>query len=174
MILSYDIIIVDKELYREGIYVYKNILAAIPNAEKAPDIFESAVHMAKIHQARLILCHIKHHNYIVTSIPIPDVYVCPNYIEIEEDKKLDYILDCYCKDAKKKGIEQVEVILKYDSNPANIIIDTIVPENDVDLIICGASERKGLFKFLGGEATSIVKNAPCDVFVVKCKPTNEK
>ena len=56
----------------------------------------------------------------------------------------------------------------YSSSPGLAIAEVIAPGYDVDLIVCGASNKSGLDRFLlGSVSLDIVKHATCDVNVIR-------
>lgn len=149
--------------------MYKRILIAVPNGEKAEEIIATGVNLALRYDAEIILCHIKNHTYMVNAIPSAETHVYASIVELAKNDSFDTILDKYSDECEEKGVKSVEVVTTYSSTPSLAITDVIAPGYLCDLIVCGSSEKKGFFNFIGNTASSIVKNAKCDVHVVKCK-----
>src|SRR5699024_12416338 len=99
-----------------------------------------------------------------------------SYATIAEDDKVivnrakeigQEILDKYEQIDKDANIKDLKILMK-EGRPKSVITREIAPEEDADLIIVGATGLNAVERFLiGSVSESIIRNAKCDVLVVK-------
>lgn len=148
---------------------YQNILIAIPKSERAHDIFKEGIKLAKIANAKVTLCHINENKYIFSGYPSAGIFFPHTFVEIEDPNDIEEVLNKYKEEAIKLGVKDVEIVITSSSTPALSITEVVATNYKCNLIVCGCSEKKGIFKFLGSTAIDITKNAHCDVWVIKNK-----
>ncbi|MDF2699765.1 MAG: universal stress protein [Haloplasmataceae bacterium] len=147
--------------------MYKNILVSVAHGANAYELFRIGLDMAIKNEARLTLCHIKNMQYIMPNYASGSVYMPQDVVYYESNDGIEETLNMYKDEALKKGISKVDVVVTASSTPALAITEVVAKGFEIDLIVCGSSNSKGIFKFFGNVATEIVKTAPCDVLVVK-------
>ncbi|MDP4107294.1 MAG: universal stress protein, partial [Bacillota bacterium] len=77
------------------------------------------------------------------------------------------ILQSYKTSAINTGVSEVDFLVEYGS-PKYIIPKGITKQNNIDLIVCGASGINSVERFfLGSVSENIARNAPCDVLIVR-------
>ena len=154
--------------HEEESMMYRNILVAVDDSEKSKTAFRSAVETARAFNAKLTICHIKKNTIIYTPID-PTGMLATTYIFKQDfSDYMDGVLDKFKEDATKEGIKEIGVVQTYSSSPGLAIAEVIAPGYDVDLIVCGASNKSGLDRFLlGSVSLDIVKHATCDVNVIR-------
>jgi len=151
-----------------GDKMYKNILVAISHSSNSHDLFEVGLNLALKHNAQMTLCHIKNLRYIVPNFLNEGIYLPQDIVYLETNDGIEEILNKYKDEALKKGISKIDVVVTASSTPALAITNVVAKGYDCDLIVCGSSSSKGILKkIFGNVTTEIVKNAPCDVLVVK-------
>ncbi|QVK17823.1 universal stress protein [Mycoplasmatota bacterium] len=153
--------------------MYKNVLVAISHGSNAYHLFEVGLNIALKNQAKLTLCHIKNMQYIMPNYTNGSVYMPQDIVYFETNDGIEETLNKYKEEALNKGVTQVDVVVTASSTPARAITGVIAPGFDCDLIVCGSSSSKGIFKLFGNMATEIVKHAPKDVLVVKNQSEEE-
>ncbi|MDE5977210.1 MAG: universal stress protein [Turicibacter sp.] len=148
--------------------MYQNILVAVDDSVKSRIAFQSAVETAKVFNAKLTICHIKK-NTIIYSPMDPTGILASTYIFKQDfSDHMDGELEKYKEEAHKAGIKEVEVVQTYSSSPGLAISEIIAPGYEVDLIVCGASNKSGFDRFLlGSVSLDIVKHATCDVNIIR-------
>jgi len=148
--------------------MYKNILVAISHGSNSHDLFEIGLDLALKHNAQMTLCHIKNLQYIIPNYLNEGIYLPQDIVYLETVDGIEDILNKYKDEALNKGIKKVDIVVTASSTPALAITNVVAKGYDCDLIICGSSSSRGILKkIFGNVTTEIVKNAPCDVLVVK-------
>ena len=130
-------------------------------------LFQVGLDVALKHKVRLPLCHIKNMQYIMPNYTNGSLHMPQDMVYFETNDGIEEVLNKYRDEAIKKGISNVDVVVTASSTPALAITGVVTPGFDCDLIVCGSSNSKGIFKMFGNVSVEMVKNASCDVLVVK-------
>lgn len=86
-----------------------------------------------------------------------------NLAKIQGEK----ILENYEKKAQDADFTNVKLLLKRGM-PKVVLTKEIIPDEDIDLIVMGATGVNAVERFLIGSVTeSIMRHAQCDVLIVK-------
>lgn len=148
--------------------MYRNILVAVDDSVKSKLAFKSAVETALAFNAKLTICHIKKNTIIYTPIDPTGMLATTHIFNQDLSSYMDEELEKYKEEAKKAGVKDIEVVQTYSSSPGLAIAEVIAPGYEVDLIVCGASNKSGFDRFLlGSVSLDIVKHAKCDVNVIR-------
>ncbi len=148
--------------------MYRNILVAVDDSVKSKLAFKSAVETALAFDAKLTICHIKKNTIIYTPIDPTGMLATTHIFNQDLSTYMDEELEKYKEEAKKAGVKEIEVVQTYSSSPGLAIAEVIAPGYEVDLIVCGASNKSGFDRFLlGSVSLDIVKHAKCDVNVIR-------
>ena len=149
--------------------MYKNILAAIDNGRCLKLVSEYAIKHALAFEAKLTLCHIKKNTVLYKSM-IPVGRSVQSHIIQDHSYSMDEDLERIKKEAIKAGVKEVEIVQTHSSAPGIALADVIAPGYEVDLIICGRSDKSSLNRLLLGSVSSnIINYAKCDVLLVRSK-----
>lgn len=154
--------------------MYKNVLISIAHGGNSNHLFKVGLELALRYNASITLCHIKNLQYILPNYANGSMYMPQDVFYFETDTGMEDILNKYKEIALKKGIKKVDVVITASSTPGLAISDVVADGYGCDLIVCGASNSKGVFKIFGNTTNEIVKNAKCDVLVVKPKVEEKK
>ena len=147
--------------------MYKNILAAIDNGPCLGPVSEHAMTQAITFGAKLTLCHIKKNTILYKSM-MPMGKSAVAHVIQDHSYSLDDVLKELKKTALARGIKDVEIIQTYSSSPGIALADVIAPGYDVDLIVCGRSNKSSINRLLLGSVSSnIINYAKCDVTLVR-------
>ena len=151
--------------------MYQNILIAIDNSENKELIVDNAIKTALAYHAKLTVCHIKQetiiYNPIDTSMDPTGMMTVPPIITQEIDDAMDEVLEKIKNEALAHGVKDVNIVQTFSASPGLTIAEVIVPENNIDLIICGASNKSTFDRFLMGSfTTEIIQNTTCDIKLV--------
>lgn len=151
------------------IIIYKKILLAIDGSLHSNNAVNKTIEFQKFLNCKVLIIHSIKDNRIPSDLyPNVDVlyskYNTLDEVYKEAGEKL-------LKSTKKKfGTAQdlVETRLIEDISPEDYITK-IVEEEDVELVVLGSRGQHSKIKkvFLGTVSTKVVKNAPCDVWIVK-------
>ena len=137
--------------------IYNNIYVAINFSNQSKMTFARAVEVAKASRSTLhIVCVIDTHSF--GSVEAYDV----KYAELLYNQAIKK-MESLKAEAEAAGVENVRTIIEKGS--PKVILTSFT---DADLVICGATRLNRVERFLFGSVTeSIVRNAACDVLVVR-------
>ncbi len=142
---------------------YNNILIGIDGSDEARVAFEQAVKIAKDENATLHIAHVIDAHSLTTI----DQYVPYNVSVADATKYGETLLDEYVEKAKEAGLENVKKVLETGS-PKRDIAGKIAEENNIDLIVAGATGLNAIERLLiGSVSENIVRRATCDVLIVR-------
>lgn len=137
-------------------------------SKEAEWAFKKAVNIAKRNQATLILCHLVDIKQL-TTMKLYDQAAIQRAEKFAHD-----LLTQYQKEALAAGLHDIEFIIEHGS-PKTGIAKEIAPENDVDLIVCGATGLNTVERFLIGSVSEhILRYSKCDVLVVRTPKEEEQ
>jgi len=149
--------------------MYKNILAAIDNGRCMGPVSEHAIKQAVAFGAKLTFCHIKK-NIILYKSMLPMGMRVDSHIIQDHSYSMDEALEQLKKDAIAAGVKEVEIVQTHSSSPGIALADVIAPGYEVDLIVCGRSDKSSLNRLLLGSVSSnIINYAKCTVTLVRSK-----
>lgn len=138
--------------------VYKNILVAVDGSKESDFALQKAIGMAKGNEGSTL--HIVHilDSRLETYGP---------QVTQHAQEESDELLAKSEQLAKTSGVENVKTHIQFGS-PKVVIPKVIAEEVNADLILCGASGLNAVERFIvGSVSTAIVRNAKCDVLVVR-------
>lgn len=144
---------------------FKRILVAIDEDDSGSslDAFKYAVVRAKELNAALGIASVMEINEL-------NIFESMSKEIIEHRrKKLTGILNSYVQKANHYGLTDVKAF-SGQGKPGEIIINTILPEFNPDLLICGSKCRHHAGHknfFMGSQADYMAKNAPCSIMVMR-------
>ena len=136
---------------------YHNVVVAIDFSEKAKIAFERGVHITKLTGATLhLVCVIDTHSF--GSVEAYDLKYAKQLKE-----KATIRLDEYKVKAMEAGVANIRTIVEEGS--PKVILTSLA---ESDLIIVGATGLNRAERFLlGSVSENVVRNAKCDVLVVR-------
>ncbi len=137
---------------------YKSILVAIDGSKEAEYAFRKSIDVAKRNKGSML--------NIVNVIETRPFEVESSLVEREQQQS-EELLNGYKAQAEVEGVENVKVVIEYGS-PRSIIMNELASLVEADLIICGATGRNAVERFLiGSVSEAIVRSAKCDVLVIR-------
>ncbi|PWA07522.1 universal stress protein UspA [Pueribacillus theae] len=142
---------------------YQNIMVAVDGSDAAEAAFNRVLKIAKENEAKLYIAHVVDlRNMATIEFYSPSVDVIDD-IKNEREK----LLAEYADKAKAQKVDNIETVFR-TGNPKLELAVTIPEEYNIDLIVCGATGLNAIGRFLiGSVAEQIVRNATCDVLVVR-------
>ena len=154
---------------------YQNILVGVDGSKQADMAFEKAVDTAKINDAKLYLLSIINGERYPSTGPGGYGFVSHSIYDSAIETMQKKLAD-YKKKAEAAGIKAVETDVKFREKIADFgFIERYPKENDIDLIIIGATGLNVVGRLLvGSTAAYTIREAPCDVTVVKTNLKNQK
>lgn len=141
----------------------KTILVAINNDEKKDVVLNHAIGLARRYKSDLVIAHV---NEIIVAQTGGMTYGGGSPITVESLPKPE--IERIERLAKSAGVKNVEVKVVEGMDVSAIITGDLYDSYEPDLIVCGDNKHRSLVeKILGSTASSIVKYAPCSVYIVK-------
>lgn len=140
---------------------YSRILVAADGSREAAWAVKKAIDIAIRNHAALYLVYVIHDK----ALGMIEAY--DRTSGAREKNYAKELLAGYREKAVEAGVEQVNVIIEYGS-PKVLIPNDLAPGIGADLIVCGATGlNAGERLILGSVSERIVRNAKCDVLVVR-------
>jgi nucleotide-binding universal stress UspA family protein len=147
---------------------YSRILSPIDGSDESKLAFEKAVAVAKRNNATLVVAHIIDTSAFQTTNMYNEV------IPEAVTTRAKTMLNDYAEEARNAGIEHVETVIDYGSAKYQIC-HTLAPDHKADLIMIGATGLNAVERlFIGSVSEYVIRNAPCDVLVVRTNTDNEQ
>lgn len=140
---------------------YKKILVAVDGSKEAEWAFKKAVQVAKRNEAEILLAH------IIDTRTFATVEAYDRTIAERAEKFARELMEKYKSEALEAGVKHVEYVVDYGSPKVKIPKD-IAKNNQVDLIMCGATGLNAVERFLiGSVSENIARHTKCDVLIVR-------
>lgn len=140
---------------------YQNILVAVDGSDEANLALHRAFDLAIKNNATLYITH------IIDTRTFATVEQYDRTIIERAEAYGNELLEQYKTDAEAAGVANVKTILDFGS-PKVIIPKEIAAKYDIDLIVTGATGLNAVERILiGSVSEAIVRNAKCDVLVVR-------
>lgn len=147
---------------------YEVILAPVDGSNESELAFRKAIEVAKRNNAKLIIAHI----IDTRAIQTPSGFEGNFTDEIIRQTKM--MMDEYVKIAEDAGLTHVEHRIEYGS-PKVMIAKELPAQNPIDLIMIGATGLNAVERlFIGSVSEYVIRNAPCDVLVVRTDLKNKR
>ncbi|WP_283621291.1 universal stress protein [Limosilactobacillus avium] len=152
---------------------YQKILVGIDGSKQADMAFDKAVETAKLNKAQLYLLSVINGEKIPSGGPngysLVDRSIYQPAIDTMEKR-----LDEYKKKAQAAGITNVVTEVKV-GNAKLELAENYPKNNGIDLIVIGATGLNMIGRLIvGSTAAYTIREAPCDVTVVKTDKDNKK
>lgn len=152
---------------------YQKILVGIDGSKQADMAFDKAVETAKLNKAQLYLLSVINGEKIPSGGPngysLVDRSIYQPAIDTMEKR-----LDEYKKKAQAAGLTNVVTEVKV-GNAKLELAENYPKNNGIDLIVIGATGLNMIGRLIvGSTAAYTIREAPCDVTVVKTDKDNKK
>lgn len=152
---------------------YQKILVGIDGSKQSDMAFEKAVDIAKTNDAKLYLLSIINGERYPTTGPGGYGFVSHSIYDSAVETMQKKLAD-YKKKAAAAGVQEINTSVEI-GNAKVELAEHYPQENDIDLIIIGATGLNVVGRLLvGSTAAYIIREAPCDVTVVKTDLKNQK
>lgn len=146
---------------------YKRILVAVDESEEAELAFKKAVHVANRNESALLLLH------VIDTRAFQSVSSFDGAMAEQATDQAKNTMEEYVKYAKKHDVQDVSYTIEYGS-PKALIAKQIPEEKKVDLIMVGATGLNAVERiFIGSVSEYVIRQAPCDVLVVRTDLENK-
>ncbi|AOA00186.1 universal stress protein UspA [Carnobacterium divergens] len=146
---------------------YKRILVAVDGSEEAELAFKKAVYVANRNEAALVLVH------VIDTRAFQSVSSFDGAMAEQATEQAKNTMEEYQRYAKNHDVEDVRYTIEYGS-PKAIIAKQIPEEQDIDLIMVGATGLNAVERiFIGSVSEYVIRQATCDVLVVRTDLENK-
>ncbi|MGM9924618.1 MAG: universal stress protein [Bacillus sp. (in: firmicutes)] len=140
---------------------YKNILVAVDGSKEAEWAFKKGIEVAKRNNADLTIAH------IIDTRNFATIEAYDRTMAERSESYAKELLEEYKQQAETAGVNKVHIVVEYGSPKVKIPKD-IAKNNNIDLIVCGATGLNAVERFLIGSVSEhITRYAPCDVLVIR-------
>ncbi|WP_414055443.1 universal stress protein [Macrococcus equi] len=140
---------------------YQHVLIPVDGSIVSEYAFQKALDIAKRNDAKVTIAH------VVDIRTYANVEATHGSMSENADKYTEKMLAGYKDIAQKAGIKEVDTRIGHGA-ARQVLTKEIAPDVQCDLIVCGSSGINALERFvLGSVSEAIVRNAKCDVLVVR-------
>lgn len=146
--------------------MYPLILVGVDGSKYAEQALEAAIEMARLHGSKLVIA-------TVFSFPqsLGDILETAPPMPNDAAVQLKDMLEKYQRQAFSSGVKDVEIKILSTFTPLMSVGATIVIEAEkmkASVIVVGTRGMTGIRRtLLGSVADYVVRNAHCDVFVIR-------
>ena len=147
---------------------YSKILVPIDGSNKARLAFEKAIEVAKRNRAQVLIAHIIDTRVLQTPTGFEG-----NFNE-EIQRQTENLFQEYRQYAQEHDFNDIDFVLEYGS-PKVYISKNIPKDYQIDLIMMGATGLNAVERlFIGSVSEYVIRNASCDVLVVRTDLENQR
>ena len=140
---------------------YSKIMVAVDGSKQAENAFLEALDLAKDNEAELIIVS------IINKVELTHSAYAFSKIYAEEKQKIEVEMLKKIHDAKEYGLTEIHAIVE-TGDPRQLIATVFPTQENVDLIVMGATGKGAIQQALvGSTASFVVAHASCSVLVVK-------
>lgn len=143
---------------------YQRILVPVDGSKATPTVIERAIAMANQHQAHLDILTVAQvgqltDGYLTTALGADQTY---DLVKTTSERLTDLK-----ETALAAGVPSAAVHVRF-GNPKEVIAQDFPEDHHSDLIVIGSTGLSVVERFIVGSVTGyVVRNAPCDVVVVR-------
>ena len=147
---------------------YSKILVPVDESNEARLAFEKAIEVAKRNRAQVLIAHIIDTRVLQTPTGFEG-----NFNE-EIQRQTENLFQEYRQYAQEHDFNDIDFVLEYGS-PKVYISKNIPKDYQIDLIMMGATGLNAVERlFIGSVSEYVIRNAHCDVLVVRTDLENQR
>lgn len=147
---------------------YSKILVPVDGSNEARLAFEKAIEVAKRNRAQVLIAHIIDTRVLQTPTGFEG-----NFNE-EIQRQTENLFQEYSQYAQEHDFNDIDFVLEYGS-PKVYISKNIPKDYQIDLIMMGATGLNAVERlFIGSVSEYVIRNASCDVLVVRTDLENQR
>ena len=147
---------------------YSKILVPVDGSNEARLAFEKAIEVAKRNRAQVLIAHIIDTRVLQTPTGFEG-----NFNE-EIQRQSENLFQEYRQYAQEHDFNDIDFVLEYGS-PKVYISKNIPKDYQIDLIMMGATGLNAVERlFIGSVSEYVIRNATCDVLVVRTDLENQR
>lgn len=146
---------------------YQKIMVGVDGSSESELAFQKAMNVAKRNNAELMLVH------VIDTRAFQSVSSFDGMLAEQATEMAKQTMASYKEQAEQYGCKKIVTTIEYGS-PKSIIAKQLPQEYDVDLILLGATGLNAVERlFIGSVSEYVIRNAPCDVLVVRTDLDNK-
>ena len=150
------------------LHEYSKILVPVDGSNEARLAFEKAIEVAKRNRAQVLIAHIIDTRVLQTPTGFEG-----NFNE-EIQRQTENLFQEYRQYAQEHDFNDIDFVLEYGS-PKVYISKNIPKDYQIDLIMMGATGLNAVERlFIGSVSEYVIRNARCDVLVVRTDLENQR
>ena len=147
---------------------YSKILVPVDGSNEARLAFEKAIEVAKRNRAQVLIAHIIDTRVLQTPTGFEG-----NFNE-EIQRQTENLFQEYRQYTQEHDFNDIDFVLEYGS-PKVYISKNIPKDYQIDLIMMGATGLNAVERlFIGSVSEYVIRNASCDVLVVRTDLENQR
>jgi len=147
---------------------YSKILVPVDGSNEARLAFEKAIEVAKRNRAQVIIAHIIDTRVLQTPTGFEGSF------NEEIQRQTENLFQEYRQYAQEHDFNDIDFVLEYGS-PKAIISKQLPKDYGIDLIMMGATGLNAVERlFIGSVSEYVIRNATCDVLVVRTDLENKR
>lgn len=147
---------------------YARILVPVDGSNEARLAFDKAIEVAKRNRAQVVLAHVIDTRALQTPTGFEG-----NFNE-EIQRQAEQLFQEYVDYAQEHDFTDIDTVLEYGS-PKVLISKNIPHDYQIDLIMMGATGLNAVERlFIGSVSEYVIRNASCDVLVVRTDLENNR
>ena len=147
---------------------YSKILVPVDGSNEARLAFEKAIEVAKRNRAQVIIAHIIDTRVLQTPTAFEGSF------NEEIQRQTENLFQEYRQYAQEHDFNDIDFVLEYGS-PKVYISKNIPKDYQIDLIMMGATGLNAVERlFIGSVSEYVIRNASCDVLVVRTDLENQR
>ncbi|SKA12685.1 Nucleotide-binding universal stress protein, UspA family, partial [Pilibacter termitis] len=128
--------------------------------------FQKAVNVALRNEGKLVLAH------VIDTRAFQTVASFDGTLAEQAQELAQQTLNDYKNQALEMGVSEVVTVVEYGS-PKSVLARQIPVEQQVDLIMLGATGLNAIERLLVGSVSEyVIRHAPCDVLIVRTELDN--
>ena len=145
---------------------YTRVMVAVDGSKTSEIAFKKAVDIVARNQGKLYIAHIVD----TRTLQVFPQYESPlngaDFLN-QQSNAAKQTLDKYKEWAEQRNVTDIEIIIK-NGSPRTELADVLPEENEIDLLILGATGLNAIERaFVGSVSQYVVRNAPSDVLIVR-------
>ena len=145
---------------------YNKIMVAVDGSAEAELAFQKAVNVAVRNNAELLLAH------VIDTRAFQSISSFDGMLAEQATEMAKQTLKDYQKQAEDHGCKKVSTVIEFGS-PKAIIAKQLPQEHDIELVLIGATGLNAVERlFIGSVSEYVIRNASCDVLVVRTDLNN--
>lgn len=145
---------------------YARIMVAIDGSKTSEIAFKKALNIVRRNYGKLFVTHIVDTRTLQVFPQYDRPMNSSHFLEQQSDAA-NQTLSRYRKWAEDRDVTDIETVVRKGS-PRTELADVLPDEYDIDLLILGATGLNAIERaFVGSVSQYVVRNAPCDVLIVR-------